>query len=65
MNPEHIIFVFISKARKRLIFFYKEIEGEIMEFLLSILFETEWGVIVVGSLLLIALIIQIFKKSDN
>ena len=36
-----------------------------MEFLISILFETEWGVIVVGSLLLIALIIQIFKKSDN
>ena len=33
-----------------------------MEFLMSVLFDTEWGAIIVGALLLIAFLIYIFEK---
>ena len=33
-----------------------------MEFLMSVLFDTEWGAVIVGALLLIAFLIYIFEK---
>lgn len=33
-----------------------------MEFLMSVLFDTEWGAIIVGALLLIAFLIYLFEK---
>ena len=33
-----------------------------MEFIMQVLFSTEWGAIIVGALLLIAFLIYIFEK---
>ena len=36
-----------------------------MEFIMSVLFDTEWGAIIVGALLFLAFIIFIFEKKEK
>ena len=36
-----------------------------MEFLMSVLFDTEWGAIIVGALLLIGFLIYVFEKKEK
>jgi ABC-type xylose transport system permease subunit len=36
-----------------------------MEFIMQVLFDTEWGAIIVGALILIAVLIEIFYKKPK